>query len=444
METISTHLLLIAQVIVLVGSVVALVHFSTMVIVGFTQRSERKPLADAPFHYAFMVPGLNEELVIAETIERLLAHPDNATIYIINDGSEDKTGEIAQSYADTNPRVRVLHRTRPYAQQGKGEALNACYRQIVDDYREAGIDPSQVILCVMDADGLLDTHALEAVSPWFMDEEIGGVQIAVRIINRWNWKALVQDVDFFLFGQITQRARNRIGSVGLGGNGQFTRLSAMMELGDAPWTDCLTEDLDLGLELIRNGWRNAFTATAAVHQQGLVDIRKLTRQRTRWIQGQFQCWRRIPGLVAMRKPLYTKADLIFHLLWPVMSCLLFPIAVLTTWPVSVYKLLAGDPDATTMVAVLWLAYLMAFGPNVLVGIFYRRKTEITWGRALMMAHVMALFQLMLCVAGWRAMGRLVSGKKTWAKTERLVLTDPEVDGGMPVPMNPHVDLPTAA
>lgn len=441
---ITTHLLLAAQVIVLIGSLVALGHFGLMIIVGLTRRREHAPMPDAPFHYAFMVPGLNEELVIAKTIERLLAHPDNATIYIINDGSEDRTGEIAQSYADQNPRVRVLHRVKPVAQQGKGEALNACYRQIVKDYRRAGIDPDKVILCVMDADGLLDTHALEVVSPWFMDDGVGGVQIAVRIINRWNWKALIQDVDFFLFGQITQRARNRIGSVGLGGNGQFTRLSAMMELGEAPWTDCLTEDLDLGLQLIRNGWRNAFTAAASVHQQGLVDIGKLTRQRTRWIQGQFQCWRRIPGLVTMRKPLYTRADLIFHLMWPVMSCLLFPIAVLTAWPVSVYRLLAGDPGATTIVAVLWLAYLLAFGPNLLVGLFYRRKTEITWGRTLMLAHVMALFQLLLCIAGWRAVGRLASGRKGWAKTERLVLPDPESGGGAPVPIVPGTDVPMAA
>ena len=50
--------------------------------------------------------------------------------------------------------------------------------------------------------------------------------------------------EFVVFTEIFQRARQRVGSVGLGGNGQFARLTALMSLGDAPWTKCLTEDLD--------------------------------------------------------------------------------------------------------------------------------------------------------------------------------------------------------
>ena len=425
MDSVLSLLLLVAQIIVVVGSVVALIHFSLMVIAGFSQRSERTPDPGSGLHYAFLVPCMNEELVVDATIRRLLDHPDNASIYIIDDGSVDQTRAIAQAHAAENGRVHVFERTLPNAQQGKGEALNACYRQVVHDYKQAGVDPTNVIICIMDADGLLDTNALEVVSPWFTDPKIGGVQIAVRIINRWDWRALLQDVDFFMFGQILQRGRNRVGSVGLGGNGQFTRLSAMMDLGDKPWTDCLTEDLDLGLQMMIHGWRNAFTAQTAVHQQGLVDVGKLVRQRTRWIQGQFQCWNRIPALVGMRARWYTKADLVFHLTWPVMSCLLFPVAVLTSWPLSVYQMLAGTSDELVWFLAAWLTYALGFGPNLLVAFFYRSKSEdMTVRRTLMLAHVMPIFQYMLLVAGWRSVGRLISGKKSWAKTERLVLPTP--------------------
>ncbi len=425
MDATLASLLLVAQVIVIFGSSVALVHFGLMIIAGASRRDERAQTADSNLHFAFMVPCLNEELVVDATIRRLLAHGANATVYVIDDGSDDATAEIAGAHAERNERVRVFRRTLPNAQQGKGEALNACYRQVVRDYAGAGISPDDVVICIMDADGLLDAHALEAVAPWFADPKMGGVQIAVRIINRNDWRALLQDVDFFVFGHITQRGRNLIGSVGLGGNGQFTRLSAMMELGDRPWTDCLTEDLDLGLQLLAHGWKNAFTSAAAVHQQGLVDVGRLVRQRARWIQGQFQCWARIPSLVTMRARWYTKVDLVFHLTWPVMSCLLFPVAVLTAWPLSVYRVVTGTGDGWTWALAAWLAYAIAFGPNLLVAFWYRSKSaDVTWQRTLLLAHVMPVFQFMLLVAGWRAVGRIASGKKGWAKTERLALPEP--------------------
>ncbi|MGH2968452.1 MAG: hypothetical protein ACRDK0_05240 [Solirubrobacteraceae bacterium] len=46
------------------------------------------------------------------------------------------------------------------------------------------------------------------------------------------------------FSRLVQAGRDPLGSVGLGGNGQFVRLSALQDMGDSPWSRCLTEDLD--------------------------------------------------------------------------------------------------------------------------------------------------------------------------------------------------------
>jgi dolichol-phosphate mannosyltransferase len=56
-----------------------------------------------------LVPALNEEDTIGEVIERLLAMPVRTQIIVVNDGSDDRTGEILESYGDkivllTNPR----------------------------------------------------------------------------------------------------------------------------------------------------------------------------------------------------------------------------------------------------------------------------------------------------------------------------------------------------
>ena len=49
---------------------------------------------------------------------------------------------------------------------------------------------------------------------------------------------------------MTQYGRIRTGTVSLGGNGQFTRLSALLEIGEQPWNASLTEDLDLTISLL--------------------------------------------------------------------------------------------------------------------------------------------------------------------------------------------------
>jgi 1,2-diacylglycerol 3-beta-glucosyltransferase len=438
-------LLWIVQAVVGVGSLIAMVHYC---IVAYASRggsiSPRRTSSATPLRYVFMVPCLNEEMVIAATIERLLKYRERPDIWIIDDGSDDATPAIVQAYArSTGGQVRHMRRDAPNARKGKGAALNACYREMVREYSAEGIDPGQIVVCVMDADGLLDPNALRAVDRHFADPRVGGAQVAVRIRNRETFRGRLQDADFFVFGTILQNGRNRIGSVGLGGNGQFTRLSALMSLGDTPWTDCLTEDLDLGLQMIIKGWRLVFTNRTAVHQEGLVDVDKLVRQRTRWAQGQFQCWKRVPELLRMRAPWYTKADLVYHLLWPAMTCLLFPLAVLAAWLLFILNVFQGMSLSPESLVPPMLTYMIAFMPGVMIALYYRSwSRDLSFPRALVMAHLMPLYQFIWLVAGWKAVGRMISKKNGWAKTARIG-TGASQPAAVPAPVS-VVDAPSIA
>ena len=55
-----------------------------------------------------------------------------------------------------------------------------------------------------------------------------------------------------------------------------------------PWRNKLTEDQDLGLRLLRAGWACDHDNRASVHQQGIPNVIRLYRQRTRWAQGNLQ------------------------------------------------------------------------------------------------------------------------------------------------------------
>jgi len=246
----------------------------------------------------FLVPCLNEELVIGDTVSRLLSQP-GVTVIVIDDGSSDQTAERARSGAaarEDSSRLVVLTRSGAESRRGKGAALNAAFPLVLCDVEERGLDPDHVVVAVMDADGRLSAGAVNAALELFDDPRVGGVQLVVRIRDRRKLIAQFQDIEFWMISALSQFARSISGTVSLGGNGQFTRLSALQELDGDPWSRSLTEDLDLGLRLIAAGWRVTTTTRTYVDQQAVDTFARLLRQRTRWYQGHMGSIRRLPAL----------------------------------------------------------------------------------------------------------------------------------------------------
>jgi glycosyltransferase involved in cell wall biosynthesis len=94
-----------------------------------------------------IVPTYNEAENIGPILRRLAASVPTAHALVVDDGSPDGTGELAEELAEQDPRVHVLHRT---AKAGLGRAYVAGFRWA----REHGYD----VVVEMDADG---SHAPE-------------------------------------------------------------------------------------------------------------------------------------------------------------------------------------------------------------------------------------------------------------------------------------------
>ena len=165
------------------------------------------------------------------------------------------------------PGLQVLRREPPGAREGKAAALNYAYRRLTELVGETPRD--QLIVVVVDADGRLAPDAPLYAAAHFVDERVGGVQSLVRIYNRGRMLTWFQDVEFAVYGFLYQAGRTGWGTAGMGGNGQFNRLSALDEVADhvGPWRDRLTEDQDLGLRLIGAGWHGRQELRAVVEQQ---------------------------------------------------------------------------------------------------------------------------------------------------------------------------------
>ncbi|HEX5188468.1 MAG TPA: glycosyltransferase family 2 protein [Streptosporangiaceae bacterium] len=376
------------------------------------------PGASDRYLFAFLVPALNEERVIGRTLDRLLALPIRTSlVLVIDDGSDDATARLVDSHPD--PRVRLLRRELPAARRGKGAALNAGFGQLLN---EIGTWPAErVIVGIMDADGRLDEEAPGRVAAYFTNADVGAVQTGVRIVNRReSLLARLQDMEFVTYTDVFQRARDRWGVAGLGGNGQFVRLAAQLDLAPEPWTDGLTEDLEQGLRLVSAGWQTRYCGDVAVHQQGLETTRRLLRQRSRWFQGHLQAWRQIKTIMS-GAPLRTVPHLLHTLMVPVL--LLANLVLL----IGVLALLAGgimSPGTWSLVtrpetAVDWYWLTFALAMFLTVSVYARRERGLGAWRLLALGHAFAIYSLLWVIAGYWALARTIRGQRSWHKTERL-------------------------
>lgn len=370
------------------------------------------------YDVVFLIPCLNEERVVGASIERLLNidYP-NMTVLVIDDGSDDGTAEVVRSIDD--PRVHLLQRTLPNARKGKGRALNNAVQHLRSGEVIGKPDPETTIVVVVDADGRMDEQSLNYVLPEFDDPELGAAQIGVRINNRHtNLLARFQDFEFVIYTEVFQRGRVLLGSSGLGGNGQFVRLSALDSLGDEPWSDSLTEDLDLGVRILLAGYRLDFCPDVAVHQQGLVSLRRWIRQRTRWFQGHLQSWALVPDLlIGLRGP--RRLDLYHHLTSPLI--LLIGSVFTLSFALWMVDLVINLAQGTAEFSWFWLVtYLFTFAPSVILGLIYHEsERSVNPVKTLLIAHFYVGYAILWMVAGWSAVFRVILGKNSWAKTERL-------------------------
>jgi len=147
------------------GFVVLVVGYTLVMFLLGLRRTAGKAAFAERRQFVVFIPCLNEELVIVRTLDRLISGgATNLTVVVIDDASDDRTAELVEAYP--HPRVGVLRRTLPDARQGKGQALNAAYRALRDHVRVHHIDPTAVVVGVLDADGRrvrVDTDPLNRV-----------------------------------------------------------------------------------------------------------------------------------------------------------------------------------------------------------------------------------------------------------------------------------------
>ena len=426
----------------------AFVTYVLLIIAPFLRRKPA-PVGDpADWDWHILIPCRDEEAVIGGTIGYLRETFPSAHLWIIDDDSDDDTRKVVRRWRNDD-HVHLIRRRRPDARLGKGEALNSGYREITAWLGPDG-DPDRVIVQVVDADGRPAPNCLAvcAGAHLFGDPRIGAVQIDVRMSNRgetdrtggafrrWRGVLLVrlQDLEFRAAIAAIQYSRKFTGTISMGGNGQFTRLSALDSIAGEdgrPWGGCLLEDFELGVHLLTAGWRTGFSNDTHVDQEGLYSLRRFLAQRTRWSQGTMQCARYV-GRIWNSEHLRTAgaAEMLYYLAQPwlqLLGSLVYPIPLFVLLvrtlrhPAATWSWLGGGAWLFFLVyALIGLVPFVIWGP--IYWLHCERRGTILRGLGWGLAY--ALYIYTFYVTSWRALARLVRRRNGWAKTRRNAQQNP--------------------
>ena len=112
-----------------------------------------------------------------------------------------------------------------------------------------------------------------------------------------NFMFIAQDVEFLRLIILFKSASSNK-TIGLGGNGQFFRLSMITEhLGYQPWGNALLDDYELTIKLMLKELSIAYIDEAFMAQEALRDVKRFIRQRSRWVQGNLDCLAYLPRVI---------------------------------------------------------------------------------------------------------------------------------------------------
>jgi len=125
--------------------------------------------------------------VVEQALEVLPQISDDFEIIIVNDGSGDRTGEIADQLANENPAVRVIHHS---VNQGYGGALQSGFRAAgkewvfyTDGDGQFDLAELEGLVELTDQTDIVTCFRIDRKDPW------------IRKLNAWAWCKLVN----FLF-----------------------------------------------------------------------------------------------------------------------------------------------------------------------------------------------------------------------------------------------------
>jgi cellulose synthase/poly-beta-1,6-N-acetylglucosamine synthase-like glycosyltransferase len=343
-----------------------------------------------------LVPAHNEEAGIVASVQGMLAlrYPQFEVI-VVDDGSTDGTFERLRAEFDLVETPRVVPAEVPtrgrvlgvYVPRLRPEPLAVVRKENggKTDALNTGINlAQQPLVCMVDADSILDPQALLSVAKPFADDPLrtvatGGVVrvangcsvIAGRIVDvrmPRRWLARIQVVEYLRAFLLGRTGWSRIGGLLIisGAFGMFRR-DLVVEVGGLDH-DCIGEDAELVVRLhrhlrkARRDYKVVFVAEPVSWSEAPSTARVLGRQRRRWHRGITEILWKHRGMIG--NPRYGRIGLV-ALPYYVFFELLAPIIELAGLVMVPLGYAIGAVDTSFAIRFLVLAYGYAMVVNLI-------------------------------------------------------------------------------
>lgn len=227
-----------------------------------------------------LIPARDEADVLGSTLQRLLEdglQPEQ--IEVVADHCQDGTAQIAASLG-----VTVRERIDGGA-VGKGPAISWWLRQ------SGPTTDLDAIVIILDADSGFEPGLVDEIGRFFQS----GVQVAQTLIeprpSNESHIALLASFSEKVEQHVFDALRSRLGwPVRLRGTGMAFRRAALETIGADLHTS--VEDIELTILALRAGYRIAWIDSSWIYDPKPVNAHSATRQRARWLKGQFEVLRR--------------------------------------------------------------------------------------------------------------------------------------------------------
>ncbi|AEH11649.1 glycosyl transferase family 2 [Candidatus Protofrankia datiscae] len=389
--------------------------------------------ASPGYTFSLIVPA-RQEPVLGRTLTQLLAgdyppHLFELVVVVSDDELDRETREVAQEFAGRYPNVRIVtpsgaQRSKPLSLE---DARKHCHGELIG---------------IVDAESLIARGLLGYVNTLAVRHpETGIFQGGVQLMNvrgpRWrrpesagmlralvdwadsgtSWWRARNCLEYYIWFMSRLRYQAKARFIPLGGNTVFVRREVLDRLGG--WdVSCLTEDCDLGVRASVAG----VTTTVFYHpelttqEETPESLKKLVVQRTRWMMGFIQVfrkgdWRRLPGW----RQRVLAAEMLLMPFFQAMAGLVLPTSMLLTFFLSA---------PVGIVIIFWLPLLAMLMLTLTEEAAFRefadayriRVTPLDSARLIASAPV---YQLVLSLAALRAVVRLFQRKLEWEKTTHV-------------------------
>lgn len=225
---------------------------------------------------AIIVPAHNEEKIIKHTLLSVIALVGKTNVYVVDDGSKDKTSEIAKIYTKN---VLTLN-----PNGGKAHALNSAITHFKLTKRYKYIMP-------IDADTTIANDFFKHIFPIFEKDKKNKIACVIGKISGRNkkWITTYRLWEYEVNQMIHKQAQSLIGGITVcPGPSTVYRARVFDKIKYSPKT--LTEDMDFTFKIHRKKLgKIVYQSKSVVSTQDPGTFKAYTKQIKRWYKGFWQC-----------------------------------------------------------------------------------------------------------------------------------------------------------